>query len=98
MWTISIPRSPKRAALRRKPPGPPRRTPALRSARGKPTRACAATRRGQQPRATMTEPVLFSAAPVFQVDGQVKGDIARDLLRLEVEETTAGLRTLVMRL
>jgi phage protein D len=45
----------------------------------------------------MTEPLLFSAAPVFEVDGQVKGELARDLLRLEVEETTAGLKTLSAR-
>lgn len=45
----------------------------------------------------MTEPLLFSSAPVFEVDGQVKGELARDLVRLEVEETTAGLKTLSAR-
>ena len=33
----------------------------------------------------MTEPLLVSTAPVFTVDGQVKGELARDLSRLEVE-------------
>jgi uncharacterized protein len=42
----------------------------------------------------MTEPLLESSAPVFQVEGEVKGELARDLRRLEVEETTAGLRTM----
>lgn len=45
----------------------------------------------------MTEPLLFSSAPVFEVDGQAKGELARDLLRLEVEEATAGLKTLSAR-
>lgn len=43
----------------------------------------------------MTDPLYFSTAPVFSVDGTVKGELARDLLRLEVEEDTAGLRTLM---
>jgi len=42
----------------------------------------------------MIEPLLESSAPVFQVDGQVKGELARDLRRLEVEETTSGLKSL----
>jgi phage protein D len=42
----------------------------------------------------MTEPLLSSTFPVFKVDGSVVGDLARDLLRLEVEEGTDGLRTL----
>jgi uncharacterized protein len=46
----------------------------------------------------MTDAILYSAEPVFQVDGRVRGELARDLLRLEVEETTAGLKTLVARL
>lgn len=45
----------------------------------------------------MTEPLLFTAAPVFTVDGQVRGDLARDLLRLEVEEATDGLKRLTAR-
>ena len=42
----------------------------------------------------MTESLLESSAPVFEIDGQVKGELARDLQRLEVEETTSGLKTL----
>ncbi len=46
----------------------------------------------------MTEALFETSVPVFQVDGTVKGELARDLLRLEVEETTAGLKTLSARL
>ena len=42
----------------------------------------------------MPEPYLASTAPVFAVDGAVKGELARDLLRLDVEEDTAGLKRL----
>jgi uncharacterized protein len=45
----------------------------------------------------MTEGLLQSAVPVFQVDGALQGTLARDLLRLEIEETTAGLKTLSAR-
>ena len=44
----------------------------------------------------MTE-LLRSAAPVFTVGGDVKAELARDLTRLEIEETTAGLKTLCAR-
>jgi phage protein D len=45
----------------------------------------------------MTE--LFGAtAPVFKVGGDVKGELARDVVRLEIEEATDGLKTLVLRL
>ena len=46
----------------------------------------------------MTEPLVTSSAPVFLVDGQVRGELARDLLRLEVDEGTDGLKTLTARL
>jgi phage protein D len=46
----------------------------------------------------MTEELFHSVAPVFQVEGEVKGELARDLSRLEIEETTAGLKTLSARL
>jgi phage protein D len=46
----------------------------------------------------MTEVLFESSVPVFQVDDVVKGELARDLLRLEVEETTSGLKTLSARL
>lgn len=42
----------------------------------------------------MTEVLYASSAPVFKVDGQAQGELARDLIRLEVEETTAGLKTM----
>ena len=41
--------------------------------------------------------LLYSAEPVFKVDGTVKGELSRDLLRLDVDETTDGLKTLVAR-
>jgi uncharacterized protein len=45
----------------------------------------------------MTE--LFAAtAPVFKVDGELKGDLARDVTYLRIEEATDGLKTLVLRL
>lgn len=46
----------------------------------------------------MTESLLTYPGPVFEVDGEVKGELARDILRLEIEETTAGLKTLTARL
>lgn len=46
----------------------------------------------------MTDPLLYSAAPVFQVDGRTWGELARDVVRLEVEEGTNGLKTLTLRL
>ncbi|HZF28865.1 MAG TPA: contractile injection system protein, VgrG/Pvc8 family [Gammaproteobacteria bacterium] len=45
----------------------------------------------------MTEALFVATAPVFKVDGEVKGELARDLLRLEVEEDTAGLKRLSAR-
>jgi Bacteriophage probable baseplate hub protein len=41
----------------------------------------------------VTELFFSTTAPVFKVDGDVKGDLARDVLRLEVEETTQGLKS-----
>jgi uncharacterized protein len=38
-----------------------------------------------------------ATAPAFEVDGRVKRDLARDLLRLEVEHDTLGLATLQAR-
>lgn len=46
----------------------------------------------------MTEALLVSTVPVFEIEGEVKGEMARDILRLEVEESTAGLKTLSLRL
>lgn len=42
--------------------------------------------------------LLVSSAPVFEIDGQVKGELARDVVFLEVEETTAGLKTMALTL
>ncbi len=44
----------------------------------------------------MTEQIFGSVAPIFEVDGQTRGELARDLLRLEIEEGIEGLRTLVL--
>jgi phage protein D len=41
----------------------------------------------------MTESLFTATAPVFKVDGEVHGELARDLLRLEVAEDTTGLKT-----
>lgn len=41
----------------------------------------------------MTE-LLVGAQPVFELDGQVEGALARDLNRLEIDEGTDGLKTL----
>jgi phage protein D len=45
-----------------------------------------------------TDLFLSTTAPVFKVDGTVQGDLARDVLRLEIEETTEGLKTCVAHL
>jgi phage protein D len=42
----------------------------------------------------MTELLYYSSAPVLKVDGEAQGTLARDLLRLEIEESTEGLKTL----
>lgn len=42
----------------------------------------------------MTDPVISITAPVFAVDGEVNHDLARDCVRLEVEEGVEGLRTM----
>jgi phage protein D len=45
----------------------------------------------------MTEPLFYSSEPVFEIDGAVKRELTRDLLRLDVKEDTEGLKTLVAR-
>jgi phage protein D len=42
----------------------------------------------------MPDLYLASTAPIFAVDGQVKGELARDLVRLEVEERASGVKQL----
>jgi uncharacterized protein len=39
-----------------------------------------------------------SSAPVFKVGGEVKGELARDLSKLEIEEATDGMKTMALRL
>ncbi|WP_295433079.1 phage late control D family protein [uncultured Thiodictyon sp.] len=41
----------------------------------------------------MTESLFTATVPVFKVDGQVHGELARDLLRLEIAEDSTGLKT-----
>ena len=42
---------------------------------------------------------LFSSkAPVFKVNGEVKGELARDVSHLEIEEATDGLKALTLAL
>ena len=45
----------------------------------------------------MTESLFYTASPVFQVNGQVFGELARDIVRLEVKETIDGLKTMTAR-
>ena len=46
----------------------------------------------------MTEPMLAPAGPVFTVDGERVPSLARDCVRLEIEEGVEGLRTLRLHL
>jgi uncharacterized protein len=45
----------------------------------------------------MTEALFFAASPVFTVDGEDQGELARDLVRLECRESLDGLKTLQAR-
>ena len=42
--------------------------------------------------------LFVATAPVFKVDGQTRGELARDVSLLEIEEATDGLKTLTLRL
>jgi phage protein D len=42
--------------------------------------------------------LFTSKAPVFKIGGTVSGELARDLSRLEIQEATDGLKTLMLRL
>lgn len=42
--------------------------------------------------------LFASKAPVFKVDGEVKGELARDLSHLTIEEATDGLKTMTLAL
>lgn len=46
----------------------------------------------------MPDPLFSATAPIFKVDGEVKGQLARDVTRLEVEEGTGGMKALSLRL
>ncbi|HZQ81923.1 MAG TPA: contractile injection system protein, VgrG/Pvc8 family [Gaiellaceae bacterium] len=41
----------------------------------------------------MTDSLLAATFPVFKLDGSVVGDLARDILRLEIDDSIDGLRT-----
>ncbi len=45
----------------------------------------------------MTEALFVAPSPVFTVGQQVRGELARDLMRLQVEEAADGLKTLSAR-
>ena len=45
----------------------------------------------------MTEALLTYTGPVFEIEGQENVELARDVLRLEIEENTAGLKSLTAR-
>jgi phage protein D len=45
----------------------------------------------------MTNTLLVSTRPVFLVEGELHGELAEDLLRLEVEEDTSGMKKLQAR-
>jgi phage protein D len=38
-----------------------------------------------------------STVPVFKIDGEVAGSLARDIVRLDVDESTSGMKTLTAR-
>jgi len=42
----------------------------------------------------MTDPLLAIVSPVFEVNGELSRDLARDCVRLEIEEGVEGLRTM----
>jgi len=42
--------------------------------------------------------LLVSKAPVFTVDGQTRGELARDVASLQIEEATDGLKTMTLNL
>ncbi len=46
----------------------------------------------------MSESLLVATVPVFTLDGEVKAELARDIIRLEIEEGTGGLKRLSLRL
>jgi phage protein D len=47
---------------------------------------------------TSPTPLLAATAPIFKVAGNVQGQLARDVTRLDVEEDTGGMKKLMLRL
>lgn len=45
----------------------------------------------------MTESLLTYTGPVFEIEGEANAELGRDILHLEIHETTAGLKTLKAR-
>lgn len=45
----------------------------------------------------MTEPLFVGTSPVFTIDGQDRGELARDLVFLQVQESVSGLKNLQAR-
>jgi phage protein D len=43
-------------------------------------------------------PLVVSTSPVFEIEGQVYGELANDVIRLEIEEDTGGMKSLRCRL
>jgi len=45
----------------------------------------------------MTDPLFVSSSPVFTVDGQDRGELARDLVHVQIEESVSGMKNLQAR-
>lgn len=45
----------------------------------------------------MTDLFLYTASPVFTVDGEDNGELARDLVQLDISETSSGMKSLTAR-
>src|SRR6185437_5953242 len=45
-------------------------------------------------KASMTELLYAATSPVFTVDGELAGELARDCLRLEISEGVEGLKSM----
>src|SRR6185437_721869 len=81
---------------RRVPASPAGRTPT--SAGGSPAAVPNGWRVGWPPRVSMTDPLLAPAGPVFSINGSTVPSMARDCVRLEIDEGIEGLRTLRLHL
>lgn len=45
----------------------------------------------------MTEPFFFASSPVFSVDGSDVGELARDIVRLQIDDSLEGMKSLSAR-